>query len=167
MIWYKFTTPTGSYFSPFTRSKTYLKSYDNSHDLAEDMNKEDLNYNIQSSTLVEIYDKTTPECSPIDLPFGVYSYDAASNINPERLTPMITREDKYIDLLDEDKPVAGQKFSCISFVSPENVIKQREMFYMEEFIKGWDLSKSMEKFHQFLNFDVLLQKTLPHREGKG
>lgn len=59
---------------------------------------------------------------------------------------------KYIDLLDEDKPVAGQKFTCISFVSPESVIKQREMFYMEEFIKGWDLSKSMEKFHQFLNF---------------
>ena len=59
---------------------------------------------------------------------------------------------KYIDLLDEDKPVAGQKFSCISFVSPENIIKQREMFYMEEFIKGWDCSKSLEKFNQFLNF---------------
>jgi hypothetical protein len=59
---------------------------------------------------------------------------------------------KYIDLLDEDKPVAGQKFSCISFVSPENIIKQREMFYMEEFIKGWDFSKSLEKFNQFLNF---------------
>ena len=22
---------------------------------------------------------------------------------------------KYIDLLDEDKPIAGQKFACISF----------------------------------------------------
>ena len=59
---------------------------------------------------------------------------------------------KYIDLLDEDKAIAGQKFACISFVSPENIIKQREMFYMEEFIKGWDFSKSVEKFNQFLNF---------------
>ena len=30
---------------------------------------------------------------------------------------------KYIDLLDEDKAVAGQKFSCISFISPEKNIK--------------------------------------------
>ena len=27
---------------------------------------------------------------------------------------------KYVDLLDEDKPLAGQKFACISFISPEN-----------------------------------------------
>jgi len=59
---------------------------------------------------------------------------------------------KYVDLLDEDKPIAGQKFCCVSFVSPEHIIKQREHFFMEEFIKGWDFTKSMEKFTQFLNF---------------
>ena len=59
---------------------------------------------------------------------------------------------KYVDLLDEDKPIAGQKFCCVSFVSPEHIIKQREHFLMEEFIKGWDFTKSMEKFTQFLNF---------------
>lgn len=59
---------------------------------------------------------------------------------------------KYVDLLDEDKPIAGQKFCCVSFVSPEHIIKQREQFLMEEFIKGWDFTKSMEKFNQFLNF---------------
>jgi hypothetical protein len=63
-----------------------------------------------------------------------------------------TQNQKYVDLLDEDKPIAGQKFCCISFVSPEHVIKQREMFYMEEFLSNWDFSKSMEKFTQFLNF---------------
>ena len=26
---------------------------------------------------------------------------------------------KYVDLLEEDKPIAGQKFVCVSFVSPE------------------------------------------------
>ena len=59
---------------------------------------------------------------------------------------------KYVDLLDEDKAIAGQKFCCISFVSPEHIIKQREHFLMEEFVKGWDFTKSMEKFTQFLNF---------------
>jgi len=28
---------------------------------------------------------------------------------------------KYVDLLEEDKPIAGQKFVCISFVSPEKI----------------------------------------------
>ena len=63
-----------------------------------------------------------------------------------------TKNDKYIDLLDEDKPIAGQAFCCISFISPEQIIKQKEMFYMDEFVKDWDISKSFEKFNQFLNF---------------
>ena len=59
---------------------------------------------------------------------------------------------KYVDLLEEDKPIAGQKFACVSFVSPENIIKQKQIFYFEQFLKKWDLNKSMEKFVQFLNF---------------
>lgn len=59
---------------------------------------------------------------------------------------------KYVDVLDEDKPIAGQKFVCISFISPEKIIKQKELFVFEEFLKKWEFSKSMEKFSQFLNF---------------
>lgn len=59
---------------------------------------------------------------------------------------------KYVDLLEEDKPIASQKFVCVSFVSPEKIIKQKEVFYFEEFLKKWDFNKSMEKFIQFLNF---------------
>ena len=32
---------------------------------------------------------------------------------------------KYIDLLDEDKPISGQKFVCLSFVSPEQILKKK------------------------------------------
>jgi hypothetical protein len=59
---------------------------------------------------------------------------------------------KYVDLLEEDKPIAGQKFVCVSFVSPEKLLKQKAMFFFEEFLKKWDFNKSMEKFVQFLNF---------------
>ncbi len=59
---------------------------------------------------------------------------------------------KYVDLLEEDKALAGQKFVCVSFVSPDKVLKQKEAFLFEEFIKQWDFNKSMEKFIQFLNF---------------
>ena len=63
-----------------------------------------------------------------------------------------TKNPKYVDLLEEDKPVAGQKFVCISFVSPEKILKKKEIYFFEEFLKKWELNKSMEKFVQFLNF---------------
>jgi hypothetical protein len=59
---------------------------------------------------------------------------------------------KYVDLLEVDKPIAGQIYGCFSFITPEKILKQKEMFYFEEFLKKWDFSKSMEKFVQFLNF---------------
>tara|TARA_Y100000389_G_scaffold25162_1_gene21849 strand:- start:1265 stop:2236 length:972 start_codon:yes stop_codon:yes gene_type:complete len=59
---------------------------------------------------------------------------------------------KYVDLLDEDKPVAGQKFTCISFVSPDNILKKKDLFFFEEFLKHWDYTKGVQKFTAFLNF---------------
>jgi hypothetical protein len=59
---------------------------------------------------------------------------------------------KYVDLLDVDKTIAGQSFGCYSFITPEKILKQKDIFFFEEFLKKWELSKSMEKFSQFLNF---------------
>jgi hypothetical protein len=58
----------------------------------------------------------------------------------------------YIDLLDEDQPIANQKFTCVSFISPEKIIKRKELFLFENFLQKWEYSKSMEKFIAFLNF---------------
>ena len=63
-----------------------------------------------------------------------------------------TENPKYVDLLEEDKPIAGQKFACISFVSPEKILKKKELFFFEEFLKHWDFTKSTQKFTQFLNY---------------
>tara|TARA_B110000444_G_scaffold135194_4_gene126981 strand:- start:7112 stop:8281 length:1170 start_codon:yes stop_codon:yes gene_type:complete len=59
---------------------------------------------------------------------------------------------KNVDLLDEDKPIAGQKYVCLSFVSPEDILKDKNLFYFEKFIKHFDFKKSMDKYTQFLNF---------------
>jgi hypothetical protein len=59
---------------------------------------------------------------------------------------------KIVDLLEEDKPIAQQKFVCVSFVSPENIIKSKEQFYFEQFVKTWDMTKSVEKFAKFTAF---------------
>ena len=59
---------------------------------------------------------------------------------------------KYVDLLEEDKAIAGQKFVCVSFCSPEKILKDKQLFFFEQFLKKWEFNKSMEKFIQFLNF---------------
>ena len=59
---------------------------------------------------------------------------------------------KYIDLCDEDTPIAGQKFVCMSFVSPEKILKKRELYMFEHFLKQWDFTKSMSKFFDFIHF---------------
>lgn len=59
---------------------------------------------------------------------------------------------KYIDLCDEDQPIAGQKFACLSFISPEKILKHRQLWIFEQFVKQWDFKKSMDKFFDFLQF---------------
>ena len=59
---------------------------------------------------------------------------------------MAKQEAQQVDLLDYDRPIAGQKYACISFVSPETVLKKKELFFFEQFLKNWDISKSLQKF---------------------
>jgi hypothetical protein len=58
----------------------------------------------------------------------------------------------YVDLLDEDKPIAQQKFVCVSFVSPENLITSKNEYFFEQYVKTWELTKSVEKFADFTAF---------------
>ncbi len=63
-----------------------------------------------------------------------------------------TPNKRYVDLLSEDPPIASQKYCCVSFISPEKILKQKEMFFFGEFVKQWSLNKSMEKFTKFISF---------------
>ena len=55
----------------------------------------------------------------------------------------------HVDLLDEDRPIAEQKFVCLSFVSPEHIIKKKELFLFEEFVKQYHFNKNAEILTQF------------------
>ena len=70
----------------------------------------------------------------------------------QRKLPDGNENPKYIDLLEEDKPISGQKFVCLSFLSPEKILKNKNIFYFEKFLKYFDFSKSVQKFTNFLNF---------------
>jgi len=77
--------------------------------------------------------------------------------NKPRGVELKTNEDgvsnaNYVDLLEEDKPISGQKFACLSFVSPEHIIKQREQFFFEKFLKQWNYKKSTDVMLHFISF---------------
>lgn len=78
------------------------------------------------------------------------SSSSSSGSVPKGVTPKTSPA--YVDLLEEDKPIAGQKFACLSFVSPEDILEQKSHFFFKEFLKSWEFTKSVEKYTQFLNF---------------
>jgi hypothetical protein len=47
---------------------------------------------------------------------------------------MITTQQE--DYLDQDPPIRGQRYVCLSFVSPEDVIKSKEVYFMERFMSS-------------------------------
>lgn len=59
---------------------------------------------------------------------------------------------KYIDLLNEYPVISSQLYGCYSFVSPEKIIKQKEVFFFEQFVKQWNFTKSVSQFSDFLQF---------------
>ena len=63
-----------------------------------------------------------------------------------------SKNPNYVDLCEEDATIPSQKFVCISFISPEKVLKQREQYIFEKFVQQWEFSKSIEKFGDFMNF---------------
>lgn len=70
----------------------------------------------------------------------------------KKTLPDGSKNPKYIDLCDEDPSIAGQKFTCMSFVSPENILQKKDVFFFNQFVKNWEFSKSMERYFEFIHF---------------
>jgi hypothetical protein len=47
------------------------------------------------------------------------------------------------DFLEQDQPIRGQNFVCLSFISPEEVLKSKEQYFFEKFIE--DFTKKTNK----------------------
>jgi hypothetical protein len=73
---------------------------------------------------------------------------------PREELPKVEDDGSLIDYLEEDPEVPTQRYSIISFLSPENTIKQKSEFMNEEFIKwleyDWKV-KGMEHLMAFLS----------------
>jgi hypothetical protein len=64
----------------------------------------------------------------------------------------MTSESNEVDVLDQDSFIPGQKFVCVSFISPEHVLKQKNIFLFEHFVKTFDLNHSFQRFQSYLEF---------------
>jgi hypothetical protein len=64
---------------------------------------------------------------------------------------MSTVSVKEEDFLDQDPPLRGQNFVCLSFLSPEEILKKKEVYFFEQFLN--EFSKDMTEF-----FDKLSEK---------
>lgn len=47
-----------------------------------------------------------------------------------------------VDHLDEDSPLRGQNYACVSFLSPEDVLANKEVFYVSKFME--DITKQID-----------------------
>ena len=72
---------------------------------------------------------------------------------PREELPKVEDDGSLIDYLEEDPEIPTQRYSIISFLSPEKTIKQKSEFMNEEFIKwleyDWKV-KGMEHLMAFL-----------------
>lgn len=64
-------------------------------------------------------------------------------------SPLVTT--KEVDYLDEDKPIRGQNFVCLSFLSPEDVLANKEVFFFEKYMASY-----LHQMHEL--FNNLVQK---------
>ena len=59
---------------------------------------------------------------------------------------------EHIDLLDEDRGIAEQKFACLSFVSPEKILKDKNLYFFEKFTDQYNFNKQAELLTKFSNY---------------
>ena len=69
------------------------------------------------------------------------------------------------DYLEADKEIRGQNYVCLSFISPENVLKNKETYYVHNFLKsicseyGLEEDSIVDKYKDYLfNSKVNLDK---------
>jgi len=54
------------------------------------------------------------------------------------------------DFLEEDPEIRSQKFVLLSFLSPENILANKDQFFFEEFLKQYEVDYKMKNLETFL-----------------
>jgi hypothetical protein len=79
------------------------------------------------------------------------------------------------DFLEVDPDIPGQKYVCMSFISPDELIKQKETFFQEKFLDSYVAKLKIDCLEKFLveqipklneqfNTNITVQDVLPKLE---
>ena len=77
---------------------------------------------------------------------------AAYNNKMPRETLPKEEDGQVIDYLEEDAEIPTQRYAIMSFISPEKVIKQKEIFYYERFLSWLDYEWKVTGMEGFMAF---------------
>ena len=58
--------------------------------------------------------------------------------------------------LEQDKEIPGQKYVCLSFLSPEKVLANKEVFFYSRFLENYEVEYKVSASEKFLMDQVLL-----------
>lgn len=58
------------------------------------------------------------------------------------------------EYLESDKEVPGQKYVCLSFISPENVLENKDLYFFNAFLKDFEVQYKIKAYEQFLMEEV-------------
>jgi len=58
------------------------------------------------------------------------------------------------EYLEADKEIPGQKFVCLSFLSPENVLANKDLFFFNAFLKDYEIQYKIKATEGFLMNEV-------------
>jgi len=72
---------------------------------------------------------------------------------PGRLFKMAAEREEY---LEADKEVPGQKYVCLSFLSPENVLADKNVFLFNAFLKDYEIQYKIKATEEFVMNQVRL-----------
>ena len=70
---------------------------------------------------------------------------------------MASQVNQNEDFLEVDKPIPGQNFACISFVSPEKLLQKKELFIAKHFLKK-HLGKEINDTEFDKEFDEFMEE---------
>jgi hypothetical protein len=74
------------------------------------------------------------------------------------------------DFLDEDNEIPGQRYTLLSFLSPEKVLERKETYFFEQFLKNYEITwktKNLEKFlaKQVMDFNAKIDAEVARLES--
>ena len=62
----------------------------------------------------------------------------------------MSSSDEREDYLTVDPEIPGQKWCLLSFISPENVLKNKDTFFFEQFLNNFEVNVKTKLIEQFL-----------------